>query len=108
NFEKTQQEYFGKIMAEIERQPEKFIVAGPGFTKDNLKSFIQKRKPDLLKKSTFESVSYAERSGVNELFNKGIIEKVMGEERFEKEMKVVEELLAEVYKDTGKAVYGIK
>src|SRR4030095_12189451 len=76
NFEKTQQEYFGKIMAEIERQPEKFIVAGPGFTKDNLKSFIQKRKPDLLKKITFESVSYAERSGVNELFNKGIIEKV--------------------------------
>jgi protein pelota len=108
NFDKTQSEYFGRIMAEVERQPEKFVVAGPGFTKDNLKKFIEKRKPELLKKIIFESVSYAERSGVNELFNRGVIEKIMGEERFEKEMKLIEELMVEVHKDTGRGVYGIK
>ncbi|MFN7991476.1 MAG: mRNA surveillance protein pelota [Candidatus Micrarchaeia archaeon] len=108
NFEKTQGEYFGKITAEIERHPEKFIVAGPGFTKDNLRAFISKRKPDLLKRITFDSVSYAERSGVNELFNKGTVEKIVGEERFETEMKLMEELLVEVHKDTGRAAYGIK
>ena len=107
NYEKTQQEYFGKIMAEVERHPERFVVAGPGFTKDNLREFIAKRKPELLKRITFESVSYAERSGVNELFNKGVIERIMGEERFEKEMKLVEELMVEVNKDSGRAVYGI-
>jgi len=107
NYEKSEGEYFGKIMAEIERQPEKFVVAGPGFAKDNLKKFISKKKPELLSRITFESVSYAERSGVNELFNRGVIEKIMGEERFEKEMKLMEELLTEVYKESGKAVYGI-
>ncbi|HSB46836.1 MAG TPA: mRNA surveillance protein pelota [Candidatus Bilamarchaeum sp.] len=108
NYEKTKTEYFGRIAAEIERHPEKFIVAGPGFTKDNLKDFMAARKPELLKRIVFETVSYAERSGVNELFNRGVIEKIMGEERFEKEMKLMEELLVDIHKDTGKAVYGIK
>lgn len=94
-------------MAEIERHPEKYVVAGPGFAKENLKGFIAKRKPELLKRIVFESVSYAERSGVNELFANGIIERIMGEERSATEMKLVEELLTQVYKDTGKAVYGL-
>ena len=107
DYEKKQLEYFGNIMTEVERHPEKFVIAGPGFTKDNLKAFITKRKPELLKRIVFESVSYAERSGVNELFNKGIIEKTMGEERFEKEMKLMEELIIEIHKDSGRAAYGI-
>ncbi len=106
-YEKKQQEYFGKIMAEIERHPEKFIVAGPGFAKDNLKDFISKRKPELLERIVFESVSYAERSGVNELFKRGVIERIMGEERFEKEMKLMEELITEIHKDSWRAVYGL-
>jgi protein pelota len=108
NYSKSENEYFGNIASEIERHTEKYIVAGPGFAKDNLKKFIMHKKPDLLKRIVFDSVSYAERSGVNELFNKGTIEKIMGEERFEKEMKLIEELLIEIYKDTGRATYGIK
>lgn len=107
NYEKSENEYFGSLMAEIGRHPEKYVVAGPGFAKDNLRKFIEKRKPELLKRIVFENVSYAERSGVNELFNRGVIEKIMGEERFEKEMKLAEELLIEVHKDTGRAAYGI-
>src|SRR5271157_3885072 len=108
NYEKSELDYFGKITAEIERHPEKFVIAGPGFAKDNLKKFISHKKPELIKRIVFESVSYAERSGVNELFKKGVIERIMGDERFEKEMKLVEELLTEIYKETGKAAYGIK
>ncbi len=108
NYEKSELDYFGKITAEIERHPEKFVIAGPGFAKENLKKFISHKKPELIKRIVFESVSYAERSGVNELFKKGVIERIMGDERFEKEMKLVEELLTEIYKETGKAAYGIK
>ena len=107
-YEQSEQSYFGEIMAEIERHEEKFIVAGPGFAKENFKEFVKRRKPELLTRIIFESVSYAERNGVNELFKRGAIERIMGEERFEKEMKLIEDLLAEVYKDSGKAVYGIK
>ncbi len=107
NYSKSENEYFGKIMAEIESKPEKYVVAGPGFAKDNLKKFISHKKPELLRRIVFENVSYAERSGVNELFRNGAIERIMGEERFEKEMKLVEELLAEIYKESGKAAYGL-
>lgn len=108
DFEQREREFFGKVMKEIERKPEKFIVAGPGFTKDNLKKFIQQRKPELLKKIVFENCSYAERSGVNELLKKGVIEKVAGEARYEKEEKFIEKLVEEIHKDSGRAVYGIK
>ena len=108
HYDRAETEYFGKIMAEIESKPEKFVVAGPGFAKDNLRKFIASRKPALLQRITFESVSYAERSGVNELFKNGAIERIMGEERFEKEMKLVEELLSEIFKGSGKAAYGLK
>lgn len=107
NYDKAESEYFGNIMAEVGRHGEKYVIAGPGFAKENLKKFIEKRKPELLKRIIFESVSYAERSGVNELFNKGVVERVMGEERAASEMKLVEELLVELYKDTGKAAYGL-
>jgi len=107
-YEEKEKDYFGKIMAEIERHPERFVVAGPGFAKDNLKKYINSKKPELAKRIVFESVSYAERSGVNELFNRGVIEKIMGEERFEKEMKLIEELIVHIHKDDGLATYGLK
>jgi protein pelota len=108
NYDKAEQTYFGQIAAEIERHEEKYVIAGPGFAKDNLRDFIKQKKPDVLKRIIFESVSYAERNGVNELFKRGIIEKVMGEERLQKEMGLVEEMLTEVYKDSGMAVYGLQ
>ncbi len=107
DFEQREREYFGNIMAEIERRPEKFIVAGPGFTKDNLKKFIQQRNPELAGRIIFESCSYAERSGVNELLKKGIVEKVAGEARYEQEEKLMEKLIEEIHKESGKAAYGI-
>ncbi|NYZ77429.1 mRNA surveillance protein pelota [Candidatus Micrarchaeota archaeon] len=107
DFEQREKEYFGKIMAEIERKPEHFIIAGPGFSKDNLKKFIQQRKPELISRITFESCSYAERNGVNELLKKGIVEKVAGEARYEKEEQLMEKFMEMLHRDTGKAVYGI-
>ena len=108
DFDKREREYFGNIMAEIERRPEKFIVAGPGFTKDNLKKFIKQKNPELINRIIFESCSYAERNGVNELLKKGIIEKVAGEARYEKEEKLIEKLIEEIHKDSGRAAYGIE
>lgn len=106
--EQKEREYFGQIASEIERHPERYIVAGPGFTKDNLKKFLSQKNPDLLKRITFDGCSYAERSGVNELLNRGVIQKIMGEERFEREMKLIEDLIIHIHKDDGNAAYGLK
>jgi protein pelota len=105
--QEAERSYFGQIAAEIERHPEKYVVAGPGFTRDNLKKFISQKYPDLLKRIIWETCSYAERSGVNELLKRGALEKIMGEERIEKETKLVEELIVEIHKDSGLAAYGL-
>lgn len=108
DYDKKSLQYFGDVAAEISRHPEKYVVAGPGFAKDNLKDFIKKKDPELLKKIVFETCSYAERSGVNELLKRGAIEKIAGEERVEKETKLIEEAITQINKDTGLIAYGIE
>lgn len=105
--EQSEKSYFGEIMAEIERHDERYIVAGPGFAKEDFGKFVKKRKPELLKRISFESCSYAERSGVDELLKKGVVERIAGEERYEQELRAVEELITEINRDKGKAAYGI-
>ena len=50
----------------------------------------------------------AERSGVNELFTRGVIGKLVGEERLQQESDLLGELLTHIHKDDGLAVYGPK
>ena len=106
--EEGQRSYFGNIASEIARHEEKYIVAGPGFTRDNLKKFISQKNPELLKRIIWETCSYAERSGLNELLKQGVLEKVMGEERIERETKLVDELITQIHKDSGLAAYGFE
>ncbi len=101
------QAYYEEIMAFISRHNEKFLIAGPGFTKDNLKKFIERKNAPLLSRINWESCSYAERSGINELFKGGIVERVIGEQRLEKEERAVNEFIMEVNKE-GKATYGMQ
>lgn len=108
DYEKKEKEYFGQILSNLERMKGKIVVAGPGFTKDNFKNFIKQKNPELAKTITFDACSYAEPSGINELIKRGVIEKAVGEARFEKEEKEVERFFTEIYKETGKAVYGLE
>jgi len=99
-------QYFGDIMADIEKHEERYVVAGPGFTKENFRKFVEKRKPELLKKIYFETCSHAERNGVNELLNKGVLERLIGEDRIERETKLLEDMTREISKD-GLVAYGL-
>jgi protein pelota len=107
-FELKNQQYLEKLMNEIGKHDEKYLVAGPGFTKDNLKKFIELKNPGLLKRIIFESCSYAERSGILELFNGGTVEKIMGEQRLQKELKYIEKVITEAGKESGMAVCGLE
>ena len=107
-FEEKVQQYFGEIFKKIASyEVGTVIVAGPGFTKDNLREFIVKKDKELLKKIVFESCSYAERSGVYELLKKGVVGKATQAQHFEEEVKAIEELMLHVGKDDGLATYGI-
>ncbi|MBI4399717.1 mRNA surveillance protein pelota [Candidatus Micrarchaeota archaeon] len=85
----------------------KVVVAGPGFTKDNLKKFIQDRYPDILPKLVFERCNSAEVNGIHELIKSGIAERLIGEIRVEQEAHALERFLEQLSKDRGLVAYGI-
>ncbi len=102
-----EREFFGQILAAISNMKvEKIIVAGPGFAKDNLKKFISQKDPDVLGKISFEHASSSEKSGAYELLKNGVVERIIGEQRVEKEFKLMEQLMAEISKNTGLTTYG--
>ncbi|MBI5159405.1 mRNA surveillance protein pelota [Candidatus Micrarchaeota archaeon] len=105
--EKTKS-YFGEIMKKIsEGSTGRIVIAGPGFTKDNLRKFIAERQPELVKKIIFESCSNAEESGVYELLKRGVLAKAVQDERVAREFELIEKLMAEIGRESGLAVYGV-
>jgi protein pelota len=107
-YEEKIKEYFGEIYKKVASyEVGTIIIAGPGFTKDNLREFIAKKDKELLKKIVFESCSYAERSGVYELLKKGVVGIATEAQHFEQEVKAIEELMMHIGKDDGMCAYGI-
>ncbi len=101
--------FFGEVSSILANmEVDRILVAGPGFAKDNLRKFIQQKNPALLKKISFEQASSAEKSGVYELLKNGVVERVVGEQRVEKEFRMIERLLAEIGRNSGLATYGKK
>ena len=105
-YEEKVKQFFGEITKEIESHDEKYIVAGPGFFKDNLKGFIKEKSPKLIERIIFESCSYAEPSGIDELLKKGALEKVLEQERVQQEATLIEEFMVNLSKDNNLSVYG--
>ncbi|MDD5317320.1 MAG: mRNA surveillance protein pelota [Candidatus ainarchaeum sp.] len=107
DYSQKQLQFYGDVAKCLaDSKAGKIIVAGPGFSKDNLRKFVQDRNPGLSKKLVFETASNAEPSGVYELLKRGVIEKVAGEERIAKEMGLMEGLMLEISKGSGLAAYG--
>lgn len=107
-FEEKKLGYYAEIMKELEQHEEKYIIAGPGFEKDNFKEYLEKKNPKILDRIVFENVSYAERNGVNELLKKGIISRIIGEARVEKEAKLMEKIKYHLNKEDALAIYGFQ
>ncbi|MFP4634091.1 MAG: mRNA surveillance protein pelota [Candidatus Aenigmatarchaeota archaeon] len=102
-------EYFGEVISILERKYKDFdkvVVAGPGFAKDGLYEKIKDRNKEMAEKVTKASTSQTERTGVQEVINRGIIEDIVRESRISEESKEVERVFEEISKDTGKVTYG--
>ncbi|MBU3896664.1 MAG: mRNA surveillance protein pelota [Nanoarchaeota archaeon] len=98
------QEYFGKIVSELKKAEMKIIVAGPGFAREDIIKSI--KDSDLKKKITTDGLSHTGEVGLQELINRGTIEKIINDSRLSEETEIVERLLTEIMKE-GKAIYGI-
>ena len=82
------------------------IICGPGFAPENFQKFLLQKR--FSKKFFVEHSSNSERSGVIELLRRGIVEKILGEQKMQVEFSLLEKLSESVSKDDKRSCYGQK
>lgn len=97
DYEKTIDDYYKAIIKNTKnlikaKEAKKAIIACWGFIGDDLKVLF-KVDSELFKNLLFTNVSVTGIAGINELINKGIIDKVRSEDLITRETKLVEEFL---------------
>jgi len=83
---------------------DKIIVAGPGFTKDNV--FARIKDAGLKAKIVLDVSSVTGKTGINEVVKRGGLERVMKESRISSETEKVELFLSQIAKDSRLVTYG--
>jgi protein pelota len=104
------QKFFSDVYATIkqslsDKRIKSIVIAGPGFTKERLLSYIQRDK-EVAKLCSLESVSNGGRAGVSEVIKRGALTKVLEEIRLVEESSLMDELLRRLGKDERTGVYG--
>ncbi len=97
----NKKEYFGQILSKIKNLNLPLVIVGPGFEKD---AFVEFARGEL-KNYFVDSASHAGMAGVHEALRRGVIEKVIKENRVAKEMRMVEEIMERIAKNE-KVAYG--
>jgi len=92
---------------QIDKDVRKIIIAGPGFTKDNFSKYLTNKFPDLKNKLILENVSYGGANGIYEVINRGIIEKILEENKVIEDTRLVEEFFTHLAKEDKKVTYGL-
>ncbi len=97
----NEKEYYGQILSKIKDMNMPVVIVGPGFEKDR---FIEFAKGEI-KNYIVDNVSQAGLPGVYEALKRGIIEKIMKENRMAIETQIVEEVMERISKG-GNVAYG--
>lgn len=100
-------EFFGEVAAQLKNadKVKTFVVAGPGFIKDDFVKFLKNNAKEVADKVIVEDTSSIGSSGFQEVLRRGAIERVAEEMRISREAKLIERLMVEIASD-GKATYG--
>lgn len=81
------------------------ILAGPGFTKEDLKRVMDASYSELSSRIIMDDTSSIGRSGFQELLRRGAVGRVLEDSRLAQETKLIEDLFREIATE-GKAAYG--
>lgn len=106
-FEKLKILYFEALSKLIQGLDVTIVVlAGPGFTKDDFKKYIEKNSIKIEKKLFFESCSDSERSGIREVLQSETISKIFENEHVKKEFEYLNIFLSSLR--VGNSISGIE
>lgn len=101
------QKYYSEIVKKAQEiSAQKIVFGGPGFAKDNLKKYVADKGVEL--KAYFTGLNSTGETGLNELLKSDILLKISAESEAAKDAALVEQLLLQLGKETGLAVYGIE
>ncbi|MFH0714752.1 MAG: mRNA surveillance protein pelota [Candidatus Diapherotrites archaeon] len=101
----------GKYFAEIGKKISDIglkdvLVAGPGFTRDNVKNYLAEKFPAFA--YSFEAINSVGETGLNELLKRGVMLKAVQDSEASKEVKLVERILTEAAKGSTLSTIGIE
>ncbi|MCK4613689.1 MAG: mRNA surveillance protein pelota, partial [Thermoplasmata archaeon] len=101
--------YFEEITAVITLQGSDLplIIAGPGFTKEELLRFGRARYPGIYSSAAAVSTGQSGKVGINEVLKNGAVSHVTEGSRLEYETGLIERFLKEL-STSGKAAYGLE
>ncbi len=94
-----------KEIARVAASDSKVILAGPGFTKEDLKKRIDAAYPELVPRIVLYDASTVGISGFQEVLRRGAVDRLLEESRLALETTLIEDLLREIATD-GRAAYG--
>lgn len=99
--------YFDEIIKYLsDKDCEKIIIAGPGFSKEDLCNKIKEKKPELIKKIITDSTSTTE-NGIQEVLRRGVIERITKNSEISEQTILIEGFFARIAKE-DKIAYGIE
>jgi protein pelota len=109
DFTEREGQYFMKVIDLASKMnTDLVVIAGPGFTKDNLKKFFEEKEMQkkMIKRLMFMHTSNVEKSGVFELIKSDQMSELLSKEQVRSEFKMMEDFLKAV--SVGRAWYGAK
>ena len=107
DFEKQREQYFKDVISAIKNLSVDIVVmAGPGFTKDDIKKYMEDKGIETGKKLVYTTASDAERSGIREAMQSEAVSKVLQNEHVKREFSYLNDFLAGLR--SGSSFYGIE
>jgi protein pelota len=104
-YAKQRADYFNGIIKSVENMSVDIIIlAGPGFTKDDLKKFISDNHVEVKKRLFYTAASDAERSGIREVMKSDAVSSLLEHEHVKKEFEYLNQFMSELR--VGSSVYG--
>ena len=104
-YKKQKEAFFDSVISAMNNMPvDVIVIGGPGFTKDDLKKYMDGLRKKVEKRLAYVQASDAERSGIREIMQSEAVAKLLENERVKKEFFYLNMFLSGLV--SGKAAYG--
>ncbi len=109
-FDDKNDKYFEDVANALERKAKdgSILIAGPGFAKENLEKLLKDKHKELAARCKYEYCSSAEKTAVIELLKKGLLQKMLTEQKLQDEFEALERFKTSLGRSDGLCAYGEK